>query len=235
MKKRVFRQLGSMMLILMLFICGSIHSALAEGLCAAIDVDGGKWVKQYAEYLNSRVDEFAIPPRVSLLDLDLDGLPELVIVSEWDRWANGGYVVKISDAGIAEYYNPRLIDSGCDKIALAADSDGNLVWYQKCFQAGAGISESYVNRLSVAPDMELISEEWISYSEIEIYDEETGEIGSEVSGYYLDGEEIDQDEYLSAELERRKLRVLYTLDYTNQGFAYPDDWDMAVQQKSVLK
>lgn len=218
---------------LVVFLCAGAIS-LAEEVQRPIDVDNGRWVDLYADYLYEHFDYWYDGlnlPRVALLDLDLDSVPEMLALTEFGRWYNGGYIVKITENDIVEYYSPELIDMSCT-LALAIDKDGNYGWYQEAFQAGTGLQNTTVRRLSVTSEMEPILEDWFSYSTEEIYNEDTDEYEMVNTGYTVGGNTVDYDTYRKEEIKRRQLRVLYTV---SDGYPFPDEWETAINEYSVIK
>lgn len=220
--------------VLAVFLCAGIVS-LAEEVQRPIDVDNGRWVDLYADYLYEHFDYWYDGynlPRVTLLDLDLDSVPEMLVLTEWGRWYNGGYIIKMTENDIVEYYSPELIDMSCT-LALAVDKDGNYGWYQEAYWAAQGWVGTKVNRFSVTSEMEPIFEEWFSYDSEEEWNEETHEYGERVvTGYKVGGKEVDYDTYRKEEIKRRQLRVLYTV---SDGYPFPDEWETAINEYSVIK
>ena len=218
--------------ILVIFSCAGTVS-LAEEVQRPIDVDNGRWVDLYADYLYEHFDYWYDGlnlPRVTLLDLDLDSVPEMLVLTEFGRWSNGGYIIKITDNDIIEYYSPDLIDMDCT-LALAVDREGNYGWYQEAFQAGTGLLNTTVRRLSVTSEMEPIFEDWFSYDAEEVWNDDIENYEIVVTGYRVGGNVVDYDTYRKEEIKRRQLRVLYTV---SDGYRFPDEWDTAVNEYSVI-
>lgn len=190
------------------------------------EVDGGRWTNIYYEYLEARSSDVQ---NILLADLDIDGRPELIVLNEWGRWNDSGWIVKATEDSIIEYYSPELFPSGWT-LALCLDTDGNYAWYESDFSASTGLQYTAVNRLRVTPEMEIVRSEWLGYSTEQIPNEETGEIELVNTGYYVEGERVEFDTYRLEEIKRLRLSVLFT---SGSVYSFPEEWDEAIQELSV--
>jgi len=198
---RILRTVVTFVLVVAFLYIGTV--SIGEEVQRPIDVDNGKWVELYEQYIYDNFDYWYDGynlPRVLLLDLDLDAIPELLVFSDMQgRWYYGGYIVKINGEEVIEYYSPELIDISCT-LALAEDNEGNYGWYEEAFQAGTGLQNTTVRRLNVSSDMQPILEDWFSYSSEEVYNEETEEYEMVNTGYTVKGKSVDYDTYCTAPL-----------------------------------
>ena len=220
---------------LIALLCVAAHAEIEEEVIRPLDVDGGYWVEAYADFLDTHHyywegDYTMDDPFIRLVDIDLDGIPELMAKTEWGRWYDSGLIVKITDEGIIEYYSPELFE--CDSnLALCIDSDGNFGWYEETFSAGTGLQYTTVNRISITPEMEIIHDEWFSYGTEQVFNEETGDVDFVNIGYRVYGQDVDYDTYRLEEIKRRQLRVLFSND---RWYCYPQDWETAINEYSVV-
>lgn len=229
---RRFRVITLLLLAVAFFCIGAVSHG--EEVQRPIDTDNGNWVGLYEQYIYDNFDYWYDGynlPRVLLLDLDMDAMPELLVLNELQgRWYDGGYIVKIVDGEIIEYYSPELLEIGCT-LALAVDNDGNFGWYSETFSAGTGLQYTAVNKLSVTSEMELEEEEWFGYGTEQVYNEESGEVDFVNTGYYVYGQEVDYDTFRREEIKRRQLKILYSTDGL---YPFPDEWDEAINEYSIL-
>ena len=228
-----FVGIGLVMLVVV-FLFNICIAESSDEVVRPIDVYGGSIVEEYEEYLNSSGIEY---PCVQLLDLDLDGLPELLVIEEWGRWYDGGRIVKINPAdslatgmSIQEHFDEELFPCSI-KLALCADKNGDCAWYAEDFNAGTGLSRTTVSTLRLTEDLDPVIEEWFASGNEELFDEETGEIYYENTGYYVHGEEVDYDTYRLEEIKRRQMNVLFSSD---EWYEFPQRWQDAVNTYSVL-
>lgn len=234
MKQPIVTKMTILFLMIVVLLCGVSVAEESDAVVRPIDVDGGYIVEAYEDYLYSAGIEY---PYVQLLDLDLDGLPELVIIEEWGRWYDGGRIVKISPASedpsslyTQEHFDEELFPCSI-KLALCADKNGDCAWYAEDFNAGTGLSRTTVSTLMLTEDLDPVIEEWFASGNEELFDEETGEIYYEKTGYYVHGEEVDYDTYRLEEIKRRQMKVLFSSD---EWYEFPQRWQDAVNTYSVL-
>ena len=79
--------------------------------------------------------------------------------------------------------------------------------------------------------MEPIFEDWFSYDAEEVWNDDIENYEIVVTGYRVGGNVVDYDTYRKEEIKRRQLRVLYTV---SDGYRFPDEWDTAVNEYSVI-
>ncbi len=76
------------LIIAVIILCCTTLTAYGEPNNSMIPVsqlDNGYWIDAYQGYLDYNYGDSYIAS-AELLDVDLDGLPELVIIEEWGRW-----------------------------------------------------------------------------------------------------------------------------------------------------
>lgn len=231
---KVFRRI-IVMALLLAFVCSC---ALAESVIKTEDImtqpsaiDDGYLVELFESYLSdSDRDDIG----ASLVDLDLNGIPELVVISDWAHMGLSGDIIS---------YNSQTNDlcihedaAGCfglqTKLALCIDGEGNICWYEDSFYAGCGMTSHEIKTVYFNSEMEMISNEWMGEFSKEVWDEATESVSYPIT-YYVYGEKVDEKTYKKEEATRRRLTVIYT--YDPGLFSYPDDWLDACQQYSVIK
>lgn len=210
--------------LLCLVLMTAPSTAVDAAALSPAEVDGGRWVDIYRDYLQAHGAQ-----NILLADLDIDGVPELIVLDEWGRWYDSGWVVKATEDGMIEYHSLELLPSNCS-LAFCRDPEGNYAWYINSFSAGTGLQNTAVMRLYVTPEMAIVREEWLSYSTEQVENEETGELELVNTGYRVEGESVDYDTYRQEEIQRLKLTVLFS----HEGwYRFPEDWDEAIRQPCV--
>lgn len=232
---RIWKKLAAVMcLMLAVGCCSTAMAEVGQEVVRPVDVDSGYWVNAYSDYIEAHSyywtgDTSSTDPFIKFADIDLDGIPELFALTEWGRWSNSGWVVKITSAGVVEFYSDELFQS-TSNIALCVDDDGNYGWYEETFSAGTGLQYTTVNRLSVNTNMEIVHHEWFRYGTEQVFNEETGDVDFVNTGYWVEGQQVEYDVYRKEEIKRHRLRVLYSND---TWFSYPQDWDAAINEYCV--
>lgn len=220
------------LIIAVIILCCITFTAYGEANNSMIPVtqlDNGYWIDAYKGYLDYNYGDGYIAS-AELLDVDLDGQPELVIIEEWGRWDCSGRIVKITEDETIIYEDVSLF--GADiTFSLCLDSDGNACWYEKEFSAGTGLQAETIRKVEFTEIMKPIRVEWLTYTSEQMEDPETG-FAIVPTGYYVNGESVDYDTYRREDLKRRQLVPIYTVEICSHS--YPDAWDEMVEQSAVL-
>lgn len=194
-------------------------------------IDDGYLVELYESYINSSGNTYIA---VSLVDLDLNGIPELVGITDWAHVGLFGEIVTYDPESkdLCIYEEAATCFGMETKLSLCVDGDGNIRWYENSSYAGCGMTSHVFNTVLFDSNMDMITEEWIGEFSQEVWDETTQEY-TYPETYRVYGQEVGEDTYRKEDAKRRRLTVLYTYDPLR--YNYPDDWYDACQQYSVIK
>lgn len=218
--------------IAVVILCSVTLTAYGESnnsMLPVAQLDNGYWVNAYKDYLDYNYGDAYIAS-AELLDVDLDGQPELVIIDEWGRWDCNGRIVKITESETIVYEDVSLFGASIT-LSLCLDADGNACWYEKEFSAGTGLQVETIRKVEFTESMEPIRVDWLTYTSEQMDDPETG-FAIVPTGYYVYGESVDYETYRREDLKRRQLVPIYTAEICSHS--YPEAWEKMVENAAVL-
>lgn len=231
---RIVQVLSVLLCMAMLFMPNMVHAESTNLLLKVSDIDDGYWVEMYQNYLQDYeqeyIDEYgAIPCGATLADLNIDGIPELIVICETGSRASGyGHIVSLADS---IQINDFAYEGTKSTFALCSNDEGEIAWYEQEESVATWYKDVRINQISIDNQLAINREEWFSVSYEAVYDEATDEEKMVATAYYISGNEVDYDTYRQEELKRRRLITLYTFDvYT----PYPNGWDEMVSNACVF-
>lgn len=224
------------MLLAAVLVLVSISSfACAESedpLIRCNEVDGGKWVDIYEQFIARRGEEYYA---ASLVDLDLDGKPELVGVKSSAHIGLYTDIVKYSEATDSYTVNDEDIVFGMQSKWSLYELDGTYCWYENEDYAGQGTIFETIRKIQFYPGCTVEKIEWLQEVSTENYEKmETATEEADMFDYtfYVYGEQVDYETYQKENMLRRRMTPIYT--FNPERFSYPDQWEEACSEYAVL-
>ncbi|MBR3374378.1 MAG: hypothetical protein IKG71_01120 [Firmicutes bacterium] len=194
------------------------------------ELDNGYWVNAYQDYLSSNAGRYQY---VALVDLNLDGIPEMVAVKEIEKaWYVIADIVCIDRNGslqVTEYDELQM-----DTVISLYIGDEGPMWVRKEESDYKGTATLDYYRFTFTKNSGVMVEPWLSeYSEYDYWEIEEPTNTDYTRTYYVNGEEVSYEEYRKEDTKRRKMSYVVTVQLC--GYAYPTDWATACAQYSILR
>lgn len=194
------------------------------------ELDNGYWVNAYQDYLNSNSGIYGY---VALVDLDLDGVPEMVAVKEIEKtWYAIADIICIDRNGsvqVIEYDNLQM-----DTVISLYIEDDGPIWIMKEETSYIEMDTLNYYHFSFSKDSGVEIEPWLSaYTEYNYWEIEEPINTDYTHTYCVNGDEVSYEEYYKEDIKRRKMDYVVTVQLYN--YTYPDDWATVCAQYSILR
>ena len=242
---------SSALLVALIIVIVSGTYALAariDDLAISPDqLDNGYWVSAYREYIdrnneywepllhdyNYQQEELGYYHYAALLDLDFDGIPEVVAVKETIKpWYVTADVLSMDRNGNCDV--TELYDIDMDTVVSLYVGDDGPAWILENESEYKGDYSHNYYRLKYSKGEAVYTELWLSEtSYIEDWENESPENTDYMRSYFVNGEEVSFEEYKREDIMRRNMTYVSTVQLC--GYTYPDDWTTACSQLSVAR